>query len=157
TLTARNLFFDATVPASGKVLNTQIDQLDLNFGIPRNLTVVDSNQSLVLGSINAGGFVDIQSTTGGLFDANVTSPGPTYVTGTTAKVRGATLGTLGNQIDTDASFLDLTSTNGGDTHVVEKDSVTVSAASAAGALDIATADGSMTVAAGISGGDGVTL
>ena len=136
-LSGNRVIYEATSPGANKVLNTSVGQLDAALGLGRSLTVNESD-FLSLGSISTAGNVTVTAT--GIFDDGLA----TVVAGNTVKFTGVTLGTFGNKLDTAATILDLTATNGGDINVREADNVLLSA-NTNGNVDVATLDGAMTV------------
>ena len=151
SVNAGNLILEATAPTANKTLVTTVNKLDASFGTNRNLTVTQTG-NLILGDIDAGGGdVTITATGASISDDNNAS---TAVAGNAVTLTAAQLGNVGNELDTKATSLVLTSTAGA-MFVREANAVAVTATATGGPVDVRTLDGAMTVSS--ASGSGVTL
>ena len=102
-------------------------------------------------AITTTGAVSLTSSDGAILNDGDSA---TLISGGAVTLSGSSIGTALDRIDTDATSVDATSSNGG-VFITEADALTLTASATGGAVNVQTTDGALTVTS--AAGNGVTL
>jgi len=115
-----------------------------------NLTAGGPGSKLKVDGIVSAGTGQVKLTAAG----DIVADAGNLISGSSAILRGSTIGSSGARLNTALNSLDAATTSGG-MFVSEADALTLAAAATNGAVDVRTMNGALTVAS--AAGDGVTL